>query len=72
MAMLAEIMAELEQTEEALVRTEREMRSSPEDRSLRLIRASLEKRKHELANQLARAQGQAAIEATGDVMTRGH
>src|SRR6266568_9250112 len=55
MAELAEIIAQIEQTEEALVRTEREMRSSPEDRSLRLILASLEKRQGDLSIQFEHA-----------------
>lgn len=58
MADLAEIITKLEQTKEALARTERELLSSPEDRSLLLTHGSLEKRQRELNRQLEQATAQ--------------
>lgn len=55
MADLEDIIAKIELTKEALARTERELLSAPEDRSLLLTHGSLEKRQRELNNQLERA-----------------
>ena len=52
---LAEINALIEQTKEALERIDRELYSSPDDRSLRVVRASLVKRQGELTRQLEQA-----------------
>jgi hypothetical protein len=53
MAELLEIITQLDDTEAAIARTEQEMARHPQERSLRLVLASLEKRQENLATQFA-------------------
>src|SRR5437870_5824290 len=62
MAELLEIITQLDNTEAAIARTEQEMVRHPDERSLRLVLASLEKRQENLSSQFAVAASARGID----------